>query len=89
MSSDLIQIQNRESPKERPVRKPPWLRVRLSNSPEVANTRRLMRELDLHTVCEEAACPNLGECWAKGHATVMILGSICTRACTDTSACTE
>lgn len=76
--SGVIQIQNR---KERPARKPPWLRVRVSGSPEVAETRRLMRELDLHTVCEEAACPNLGECWAQGHATVMILGSVCTRAC--------
>lgn len=60
---------------------PPWLRVRLSASPEVERTRGLMRRLGLHTVCEEAACPNLAECWAQRHATVMILGSTCTRAC--------
>jgi lipoic acid synthetase len=65
-----------------PLRKPPWLRVRISESPGLAETRDLMRELRLHTVCEEAACPNRGECWAQRHATVMILGSVCTRACT-------
>jgi len=63
-------------------RKPPWIRVRAPLGAEVAETRRLMRELKLHTVCEEAACPNVGECWSKGHATVMILGDTCTRACT-------
>jgi lipoic acid synthetase len=62
--------------------KPPWLRVKAPTSAEYAATRRLMREHRLNTVCEEAACPNIGECWAKGHATVMILGSVCTRACT-------
>jgi len=61
--------------------KPPWLRIRLRNDPGVEATRALVRELDLHTVCEEAACPNLAECWSRGHATVMILGSTCTRAC--------
>jgi lipoic acid synthetase len=64
-----------------PLRKPDWLRVRLTNSPGIAETRALVREFRLHTVCEEAACPNLGECWAQRHATVMILGSVCTRAC--------
>ena len=69
---------------KRPERlpKPPWLRVKAPNSAEFAATRNLMREHKLNTVCEEAACPNIGECWAKGHATVMILGSVCTRACT-------
>jgi lipoic acid synthetase len=62
-------------------RKPPWLRVRLSDSPGLRETRSLVRALRLHTVCEEAACPNLAECWAQRHATVMILGSVCTRAC--------
>ena len=62
-------------------RKPAWIRVRAPTSPGYAATRRLMRELSLNTVCEEAACPNIGECWAQGHATVMILGSVCTRAC--------
>src|SRR5262245_23057230 len=62
-------------------RKPDWIRVRAPTSPEYHETRRLMRELKLATVCEEAACPNIGECWKKKHATVMILGSVCTRAC--------
>ncbi|MGH6915011.1 MAG: lipoyl synthase, partial [Geminicoccales bacterium] len=62
-------------------RKPPWIRVKAPVSPEYHETRRLMRRLSLNTVCEEAACPNIGECWARKHATVMILGSVCTRAC--------
>jgi len=63
-------------------RKPPWIRVKAPGSPEYHATRRLMRELQLHTVCEEAACPNIGECWNEKHATMMILGAVCTRACT-------
>jgi lipoyl synthase len=63
-------------------RKPDWLRVKSPGSPEYQATRRLMRELRLNTVCEEAACPNIGECWKQKHATVMILGRVCTRACT-------
>ncbi|HVO04814.1 MAG TPA: lipoyl synthase [Candidatus Cybelea sp.] len=62
-------------------RKPDWIRVKAPTSPEYAETRRLMRQLGLNTVCEEAACPNIGECWKQKHATVMILGSRCTRAC--------
>ena len=62
-------------------RKPEWIRVRAPNSPEYAETRRLMRQHGLSTVCEEAACPNIGECWKKKHATFMIMGEICTRAC--------
>ncbi len=62
-------------------RKPDWIRVKAPVSREYAETRELMRRLKLNTVCEEAACPNIGECWAKKHATVMILGSVCTRAC--------
>ncbi|HVJ51531.1 MAG TPA: lipoyl synthase [Aliidongia sp.] len=62
-------------------RKPDWLRVKAPVSKEYHETRKLMRSLDLHTVCEEAACPNIGECWQQKHATVMILGSVCTRAC--------
>ena len=61
--------------------KPPWIRVKAPTSPEYHATRALMRKLSLNTVCEEAACPNIGECWARGHATVMILGDTCTRAC--------
>jgi lipoyl synthase len=63
------------------LRKPDWLRVRAPGSPEYVATRRLMREWRLNTVCEEAACPNIGECWKQKHATVMILGRVCTRAC--------
>jgi lipoyl synthase len=63
-------------------RKPPWIRVKAPGSPQYNETRRLMRELRLNTVCEEAACPNIGECWKDRHATMMILGAICTRACT-------
>ena len=62
-------------------RKPPWIRVKAPQSAAYGETKRLMREMNLHTVCEEAACPNIGECWANKHATVMILGDICTRAC--------
>ncbi|MEJ7935580.1 lipoyl synthase [Sphingobium sp. AN558] len=65
---------------ERP-RKPDWIRVRAPTSPGFNETRKLMREKGLVTVCEEAACPNIGECWTKKHATVMILGDVCTRAC--------
>jgi lipoic acid synthetase len=67
----------------RPVRerKPDWIRVRAPVSKGYHETRKLMRELNLNTVCEEAACPNIGECWTKKHATVMILGDVCTRAC--------
>ena len=63
------------------ARKPDWIRVRAPMSREYQETRALMRQLGLATVCEEAACPNIGECWKQKHATVMILGSICTRAC--------
>ncbi len=62
-------------------RKPDWIRVKAPTSVGFADTRKLMRELNLNTVCEEAACPNIGECWTKKHATVMILGDVCTRAC--------
>jgi lipoic acid synthetase len=63
-------------------RKPAWIRVKAPTSKAYHDTRKLMRRLDLNTVCEEAACPNIGECWSRGHATVMILGSVCTRRCT-------
>jgi len=63
------------------VRKPDWIRVKAPVSAEYAETRRIVREHSLVTVCEEAACPNIGECWKKKHATMMLLGAICTRAC--------
>jgi lipoic acid synthetase len=66
---------------ENPKRKPSWIRVKAPGSADYSETARLMRAHSLNTVCEEAACPNIGECWAQGHATVMILGDVCTRAC--------
>ncbi|HEX7710228.1 MAG TPA: lipoyl synthase [Sphingomonadaceae bacterium] len=76
-------LANAPRPAEEPrrQRKPDWIRVKAPVSTGFQQTRALMRELDLHTVCEEAACPNIGECWTKKHATVMILGDTCTRAC--------
>ncbi|WP_193180566.1 lipoyl synthase [Nisaea sediminum] len=62
-------------------RKPAWIRVKAPTSKTYLETRQLMRDHKLVTVCEEAACPNIGECWSKKHATMMILGSVCTRAC--------
>ncbi len=62
-------------------RKPPWLKVRAPGSGEYRHLKQLMRAKSLHTVCEEAHCPNIGECWGQGTATFMILGHICTRAC--------
>src|SRR5258708_3396283 len=61
--------------------KPDWLKVRAPGSPSYLRLKELMRELRLHTVCEEAQCPNIGECWNQGTATFMILGDVCTRAC--------
>jgi lipoic acid synthetase len=61
--------------------KPDWLKVRAPGSPGYLRIRGLMRELNLHTVCEEAHCPNIGECWHHGTATFMIMGDVCTRAC--------
>ncbi len=61
--------------------KPDWIRVKAPISKEFQSTHELIRKAKLNTVCEEAACPNIGECWSKKHATVMILGSTCTRAC--------
>ena len=68
-------------PKPERQRKPDWIRVKAPTSRGYGETRQLMRDLSLNTVCEEAACPNIGECWTKKHATVMILGDVCTRAC--------
>ena len=73
--------EKRRNPDRPQPRRPEWLRVKAPVSAEYAETRSLMREHNLVTVCEEAACPNIGECWAQKHATMMILGSVCTRAC--------
>ncbi len=70
-----------KNPENPVLRKPDWIRVKAPTSKAYGETRRLMREKGLNTVCEEAACPNIGECWSRKHATVMILGNICTRAC--------
>ena len=63
-------------------RKPAWIRVRAPGGKGYADTHKIMREHGLTTVCEEAGCPNVGECWGQGHATMMIMGEVCTRACT-------
>jgi len=63
------------------LKKPDWIRVRLSESPRFREVKRILREQKLHTVCEEASCPNIGECFGKGTATFMILGDLCTRRC--------
>ncbi len=63
------------------LRLPPWIRIKVPATPEVSRIKALLRERSLHTVCEEAACPNLGECFSHGTATFMILGDLCTRRC--------
>ena len=70
-----------KAPRETMLRKPDWIRVKAPLSQGFQDTNSLMRQYKLNTVCEEAACPNIGECWSQKHATVMILGSVCTRAC--------
>ncbi len=67
--------------KETILRKPDWLRVRVGHGPEFKRVEEIIKRNDLHTVCEEALCPNRGECWCKGRATIMILGGECTRGC--------
>jgi lipoic acid synthetase len=64
-----------------PLRKPEWIRVRAASSPRFNEIKKILREHNLHTVCEEASCPNIGECFSKGTATFMIMGDICTRRC--------
>jgi len=81
MSEALYQILGRHRAEPLPERKPPWLKVKAPGGPNYVRLKQLMRELDLHTVCEEAHCPNVGECWEHGTATFMILGDVCTRNC--------
>ncbi|MCC8368702.1 MAG: lipoyl synthase [Rickettsia endosymbiont of Oxypoda opaca] len=66
---------------ETSIKRPNWIKVKAPTSKQYRETKELITDLKLNTVCEEAACPNIGECWSKKHATVMILGSVCTRAC--------
>lgn len=81
LSSPPTVIPDTAESREPRQRKPDWIRVKAPTSKGYGETRQLMRDLKLNTVCEEAACPNIGECWTRKHATVMILGDICTRAC--------
>ena len=68
-------------PLQQRLRKPEWIRVKTGSGAGYNNVKRLLREHQLHTVCEEASCPNIGECFGKGTATFMILGDVCTRRC--------
>ena len=81
MSETLYQILGRHRVQPLPDRKPSWLKVKAPGGPNYLRLKGLMRSLDLHTVCEEAHCPNVGECWEHGTATFMILGDVCTRNC--------
>ena len=81
MAEPLYQILGRHRSDPLPDRKPSWLKVRAPGGPGYARLKGLMRELDLHTVCEEASCPNIGECWNARDLTLMILGDTCTRSC--------
>ena len=90
MAAPLVQMSPRHSvapapapaaPAPAPARKPSWLKVKAPGGATYLTVQRMMRELDLHTVCEEAHCPNIGECWEHKAATFMILGDVCTRNC--------
>jgi lipoic acid synthetase len=81
MSEVLYQIMGRHRSEPLPERKPSWLKVKAPGGPNYLRLKQRMRELDLHSVCEEAHCPNVGECWEHGTATFMILGDVCTRNC--------
>src|SRR5688572_18142100 len=81
MADTLYQIMGRHRVQPLPERKPPWLKVKAPGGPNYLKLKQMMRSLDLHTVCEEAHCPNVGECWEHGAATFMILGDVCTRNC--------
>jgi lipoyl synthase len=81
MPDTLYQIMGRHRSEPLPERKPSWLKVKAPGGPNYMRLKHLMRELDLHSVCEEAHCPNVGECWEHGTATFMILGDVCTRNC--------
>jgi lipoyl synthase len=81
MPETLYQILGRHRAEPLPERKPGWLKVKAPGGPNYLRLQKLMRELDLHSVCAEAHCPNVGECWEHGTATFMILGDVCTRNC--------
>jgi len=77
----LARIPIKVAPQTEVLRKPEWIRARVHNNPRVQEIKQMMRELKLSSVCEEASCPNLGECFSHGTATFMIMGDICTRRC--------
>src|SRR5450756_171266 len=81
MPDTLYQIMGRHRAEPLPERKPSWLKVKAPGGPNYMRLKHLMGELNLHSVCEEARCPNVGECWEHGTATFMILGDVCTRNC--------
>ena len=84
VSRDTARLRHPEKahrPDQPSGRKPDWIRVKAPGSPGYLGTREIVRAHGLHTVCEEAGCPNIGECWEKKHATFMIMGDTCTRAC--------
>ena len=81
MAELLYQIMGRHRRDPLPERKPQWLKVKAPGGSNYIRLKQLMRDLNLHTVCEEARCPNIGECWEHGTATFMILGDVCTRNC--------
>ncbi|MCX5762540.1 MAG: lipoyl synthase [Gemmatimonadetes bacterium] len=81
MSESLYQIMGRHRADPLPERKPSWLKVKAPGGGNYLHLKNLMRDLNLNTVCEEAHCPNVGECWEHGTATFMILGDVCTRNC--------
>ena len=81
MAEQLYQIMGRHRRDPLPERKPQWLKVKAPGGSNYIRLKQLMRDLNLHTVCEEARCPNIGECWEHGTATFMILGDVCTRNC--------
>ncbi len=76
-----VPVKFEPTPRERQLRKPPWIRAQLAGTARVAALKRRLRAGALHTVCEEASCPNLGECFSAGTATFMIMGDVCTRRC--------
>ncbi|PHQ79236.1 MAG: lipoyl synthase [Coxiella sp. (in: Bacteria)] len=74
-------IKNSHKEQDITLKKPEWLRIRLSAKPQYEQTRKIVNEHQLSTVCQESKCPNISECWSHGTATIMLLGSVCTRAC--------
>jgi lipoic acid synthetase len=82
--TDSVQKETKAIPvglETKPRRRPPWITVRAPSGDSYSDLKRLMRSKSLHTICEEARCPNIGECWSHGTATFLILGDVCTRSC--------